>query len=697
MFIKGLMASALELTSNIELSARAAAIKHMPSNFAKLEKCEGVDFRRWHKKMHFLLSIMSVVYVLTTPMLKDGDDNPTDSLEAKYIAEDALSKKFLVSWKWISEKRTKNQAKNDKTEHGMEKHICSRFNGAWYAMEGLGFSASWEALGKESLQAQDSNKPKGNNVAGPSVVNVVEHNNPSRNNENRGKRKHHDTKANPNKKLKVTCWKCGKPRHLKRMMMLRGGLTQEQLCMLNIVSDDIGSTFMSTSKLNDSILWYARLGHVHFKRMQNMSKDRLIPSFDMDTKKCKTCMLIKITKKPFQNVKRKTEVLELIYNDLCDLHATPSLGNKKYFVTFIDDASRFCNVYLLNSKDEALDKFKVLKTKVELQQGSLIKRFKTDREREYIDTLYFQSVGIIHEMTALYTPQQNSISERKNRVQKEIVNSMLSYSWPSQGAVVRLLGPKLKNLGKRGIECIFIGYAKHSMAFRFYVTEPNESIIINSIIKSRDAILDENIFSSVPKPSQRSLVNGTEDSGGLVFPKEVNEEVVQQPKHELRKRKRHRTLKDLGPKFQLYLIKGTRDLISDQHSYCFNVDDDPKTFDEAMKSQDVAFWKEAINDEMDSIIGNNTWVLADLPPGFIICLYVDDMLIFGTDQVYVDLTKDFLSSRFSMKDIGEADVILVSTPMDTCEKLMPNNGQVYEVEVHVLEWSEVVVRLFGCL
>ncbi|GKD74760.1 zinc finger, CCHC-type containing protein [Tanacetum coccineum] len=40
------------------------------------------------------------------------------------------------------------------------------------------------------------------------------------------------------------------------------------------------------------------------------------------------------------------------------------------------------------------------------------------------------------------------------------------------------------------------------------------------------------------------------------------------------------------------------------------------------------------------------------------CLYVDDMLIFGTDQVQVDLTKEFLSSRFSMKDMGEADVIL---------------------------------------
>nr|GEW20883.1 zinc finger, CCHC-type [Tanacetum cinerariifolium] len=43
--------------------------------------------------------------------------------------------------------------------------------------------------------------------------------------------------------------------------------------------------------------------------------------------------------------------------------------------------------------------------------------------------------------------------------------------------------------------------------------------------------------------------------------------------------------------------------------------------------------------------------------GVIICLYVDDMLIFGIDQVQVDLTKEFLSSRFSMKDMGEADVI----------------------------------------
>ena len=46
-----------------------------------------------------------------------------------------------------------------------------------------------------------------------------------------------------------------------------------------------------------------------------------------------------------------------------------------------------------------------------------------------------------------------------------------------------------------------------------------------------------------------------------------------------------------------------------------NIEDDPKTFQEAMTSRDATFWKEAINDEMDSITSNNTWVLVDLSLG----------------------------------------------------------------------------------
>ncbi|GKF76030.1 hypothetical protein Tco_0225474, partial [Tanacetum coccineum] len=102
--------------------------------------------------------------------------------------------------------------------------------------------------------------------------------------------------------------------------------------------------------------------------------------------------------------------------------------------------------------------------------------------------------------------------------------------------VVRLPDPKLKFLGERGIECIFVRYAKNSKAFRFYVIEPNESVSINSIIESKDAIFDENRFSSVPRPNLK-IPNGTEDIGGLVVPEKVTKEVVQQPEHELRKAK----------------------------------------------------------------------------------------------------------------------------------------------------------------
>ncbi|GKE28994.1 zinc finger, CCHC-type containing protein [Tanacetum coccineum] len=158
---------------------------------------------------------------------------------------------------------------------------------------------------------------------------------------------------------------------------------------LNKVSDDLDSMYMSSSStVVNSPLWHARLGHVHYKIMLEMSKDDLIHAIDENPEKYTTCMLTKITRQPFKSITRKTVILELIHSDLCDFHATPSLGNKKYVITFIDDASRFCYVYLLHAKDEALDKFRIYKTEVELQQNDLIKTLRTDRGGEYYDPVF---------------------------------------------------------------------------------------------------------------------------------------------------------------------------------------------------------------------------------------------------------------------------------------------------------------------
>ncbi|PKI48164.1 hypothetical protein CRG98_031429 [Punica granatum] len=78
--------------------------------------------------------------------------------------------------------------------------------------------------------------------------------------------------------------------------------------------------------------------------------------------------------------------------------------------------------------------------------------------------------------------------------------------------------------------------------------------------------------------------------------------------------------KDFGPDFislqsLAYLVEGDRESVIKKIPIMLNVEGDPQTYGEAMASRDVAFWKEAINDEMDSILFNNTWVLVDLPQG----------------------------------------------------------------------------------
>ncbi|GJR95241.1 zinc finger, CCHC-type containing protein [Tanacetum coccineum] len=166
-----------------------------------------------------------------------------DSLEAKYMAEDASSKKFLVS-NFTNYKMTDSRPVLEQynellsilerfTQHKMNMDeaiqvscIIDKLSPSWkdfkHTLKHLKEELTLVELGshlriEESLRVQDSDKPKGNNVAGPLVVNMVDHNNSSRYNENKGKHKHHDnTRADPNKKAKPTCWKCGKTSHIKR-------------------------------------------------------------------------------------------------------------------------------------------------------------------------------------------------------------------------------------------------------------------------------------------------------------------------------------------------------------------------------------------------------------------------------------------------------------------------------------------------
>ena len=57
------------------------SLKDMNTSFDKLEKFQGQDFRRWQKKMHFWLTTLKVVYVLSTPKPEDVEDASLEQTE----------------------------------------------------------------------------------------------------------------------------------------------------------------------------------------------------------------------------------------------------------------------------------------------------------------------------------------------------------------------------------------------------------------------------------------------------------------------------------------------------------------------------------------------------------------------------------------------------------------------------------------
>lgn len=101
-------------------------------------------------------------------------------------------------------------------------------------------------------------------------------------------------------------------------------------------------------------------------------------------------------------------------------------GGKRYYVTFIDDYSRYTKLYLLRNKDDTHNAFLSYKSEVENQLNKKIKRIRSDRGGEYLSLDNFcEQEGIIHEITPPYSPESNGVVERKNRTLKEMMNSML--------------------------------------------------------------------------------------------------------------------------------------------------------------------------------------------------------------------------------------------------------------------------------
>jgi hypothetical protein len=80
--------------------------------------------------------------------------------------------------------------------------------------------------------------------------------------------------------------------------------------------------------------------------------------------------------------------LELIASEICEMNGVLTKGGKTYFMTLVDDASRFCFVCMLKTKYLALNYFKIYKATIETQLEKMINIIRSDRGGEYLSTYF---------------------------------------------------------------------------------------------------------------------------------------------------------------------------------------------------------------------------------------------------------------------------------------------------------------------
>ncbi|GJX57971.1 retrotransposon protein, putative, ty1-copia subclass [Tanacetum coccineum] len=273
------------------------------------------------------------------------------------------------------------------------------------------------------------------------------------------------------------------------------------------------------------------------KRIKKLQHDGLLNSIDIESLgKCVSCLSGKMARKPYSHqVERAKDLLGLIHTDVCGPFRIVSRQEASYFVTFTDDFSRYGYVYLLKHKHEVFETFKVFQKEVENQLGKTIKSLRSDRGGEYMSQEFLDHLkehGIIAHRTPPYTPQNNGVSERRNRTLLDMVRSMMSQTtlpksfwdyaletaarilnmvptkkvdktpyeiwhgqapklsylkvWGCEALVKRDTLTKPDKLDPRSFRCIFVGYPKETMGYSFY--NPSE----NKVFVARNAEFFEN-------------------------------------------------------------------------------------------------------------------------------------------------------------------------------------------------------------
>jgi len=133
-----------------------------------------------------------------------------------------------------------------------------------------------------------------------------------------------------------------------------------------------------------TMMWHKKLGHMSKKGLKILSDQKLLLALTKVTLPFyEHYVTSKQHRLKFGTSTTKSKcILDLINSDVWQAPVI-SLGGARYFVSFIDDFSRRCWVYLIRRKVDVLAVFKTFKARVELESEKKIKCLRTDNGGEY--------------------------------------------------------------------------------------------------------------------------------------------------------------------------------------------------------------------------------------------------------------------------------------------------------------------------
>ena len=396
-------------------------------------------------------------------------------------------------------------------------------------------------------------------------------------------------------------------------------------------------------------VWHRRYGHLGTRNLQKLAKHELVNGFHFDMTKeinfCESCVEGKHHRCHFPTIggKRSVEPLGLVHSDVCGKISTESLSGAEYFLTFIDDTTRYVWVYVLKRKDQVFERFLEWKALVEKSTGRKLKALRTDNGGEYTSTefeTYLKKEGVRHELTVPKTPEQNGVAERMNRTLVETTRSMLGYSklphkfwaealstavylrnrsptkaveamtpfeaWvgekPNVGhlrtfgcvAYAHVAKDERKKLDSKARKCIFLGYGTETKGYRLY--DPKRE----KVFFSRDVVFNEKKRGiEKEKNMEENRCVQIECLSNVDKDTETTQPTIEeQPEPVLRRSARERQ----PPDFYGARVNIASEVLSE-----------PTSMTEALASPERAKWMDAMDKEMDSLHMNDVGDLVKLP------------------------------------------------------------------------------------